>query len=453
MVSNLRRLAADHAALHSANLPPYYLLPPDDGRSSSDDLSHLTVLLTGPPGTPYSQGLWRLRLKMPDDYPNSPPKATFTTRIWHPNVEELTGAVCVDTLKRDWKPKLTLRDVLVTISCLLIYPNPDSALNSAAGSLLQEDYEAFSHQAKLMTSIHARIPSDLQASVTEATMRGEDAGSADQEKDDTRVAHPRKQRRIQNGTNRSADHAAQPPQDPPATDDMSDSGNDDPSKENDPSLSPSPVKLAPPSPRKNALGKRPLSVLSMPGPEDADADMMLVDSDSESESQVMNSEKNISANTAPAHPSASPRRKSPKLSSFTRGAHPLSSSRMRDDLLIYEDLPETSILAVSRRSSGNGKENCDAVGLALGLKDKRGHSATKAAGHGNTSLSAGYAQPLSASSSSSSASLYSSSSSTAAGSSTSSSSLKASKKSVAGARKVSSSAVAKVKPRIGVRRL
>lgn len=112
--SNLRRLAADHAALHHDNLPPYYLLPPDDGRfAAADDLSQLTVLLSGPTGTPYSQGLWRLHLKMPEDYPNSPPKATFRTRIWHPNVEELTGAVCVDTLKRDWESKLTLRDVLI----------------------------------------------------------------------------------------------------------------------------------------------------------------------------------------------------------------------------------------------------------------------------------------------------------------------------------------------------
>lgn len=114
-VSNLRRLATDHAALHGDKLPPYYLAPPDDGRfaAAADDLSQLNVLITGPPGTPYAEGLWRLHLKMPEDYPKSPPKATFRTKIWHPNVEENTGAVCVDTLKRDWKSTLTLRDVLV----------------------------------------------------------------------------------------------------------------------------------------------------------------------------------------------------------------------------------------------------------------------------------------------------------------------------------------------------
>lgn len=74
-----------------------------------DDLTELVVLLVGPEGTPYSQGIWKLALKIPEDYPKTPPKAYFKTRIWHPNVEENSGSVCVDTLKRDWTPTLTLR--------------------------------------------------------------------------------------------------------------------------------------------------------------------------------------------------------------------------------------------------------------------------------------------------------------------------------------------------------
>jgi ubiquitin-conjugating enzyme E2 S len=160
------------------SLPPNYLFPEPDsngaGSLAADDLTQLLILITGAEGTPYSQGLWRLHLKIPQDYPKNPPKATFKTRIYHPNVEESTGAVCLETLKRDWDPKLTLKDILVTISCLLIQPNPDSALNAAAGALIQEDYEAFSTQAKLMTSIHARIPTHLRKAVQEAKRRGED---------------------------------------------------------------------------------------------------------------------------------------------------------------------------------------------------------------------------------------------------------------------------------------
>ena len=112
--STLRRLAADHASLHTSDLPPHYLFSPSSSESSiPDDLTQLAILLTGPQGTPYSQGIWKLWLKIPEDYPKSPPKACFRTRIWHPNVEENTGSVCVDTLKKDWEPKLTLRDVLI----------------------------------------------------------------------------------------------------------------------------------------------------------------------------------------------------------------------------------------------------------------------------------------------------------------------------------------------------
>lgn len=111
---------------------------------------------------------------MPEDYPKNPPKATFRTKIYHPNVDEKTGAVCLETLKRDWDPKLTLKDILITISCLLIQPNPDSALNAGAGALIQEDYDAFSTQAKLMTRIHAPIPSSLLNAVQDAKRRGEE---------------------------------------------------------------------------------------------------------------------------------------------------------------------------------------------------------------------------------------------------------------------------------------
>lgn len=105
--------------LHS-ELPPCYLFPPSSTDSSIDDLTQLTVLITGPTGTPYSQGLWKLSLKIPESYPKAPPKANFRNQIYHPNVEENTGTVCLDTLKKDWQPKLTLRDILVVGSPLLL---------------------------------------------------------------------------------------------------------------------------------------------------------------------------------------------------------------------------------------------------------------------------------------------------------------------------------------------
>lgn len=89
-------------------------------------------------------------------------------------MDEATGAVCVETLKRDWTSTLKLRDVLVTISCLLIQPNPASALNEEAGKLANEDWAGFCRRAKLMTEIHAAVPSGLANDVKAAQMRGEE---------------------------------------------------------------------------------------------------------------------------------------------------------------------------------------------------------------------------------------------------------------------------------------
>ncbi|KAL3473317.1 ubiquitin-conjugating enzyme/RWD-like protein [Aspergillus californicus] len=401
MVSKLRRLIADHAALHE-ELPPNYLFPSEDAQG--DDMTQLTTLLAGPQGTPYANGLWRLHLKMPEDYPKSPPKATFKTRIWHPNVEEANGAVCVDTLKRDWKTTLTLKDVLITISCLLIYPNPDSALNSSAGALLQENYDAFSRQAKLMTSIHAAVPSGMRNEVMEAKLRGEEAGMAIPEQEESaRILSSRKGMRIQSLTmkKKPTRRDASTPQPPdlenlrpsePTERHYSDQGqqlisddeNDNPaceSKENDPSLSPSPVKLAPPlSPRKNAYGKRPLSVLTASAFIDADLFALeSVDSDmdtADGTGPVMTaSERNIAANTTTPtrdfqlperertrererERDLSPQRKSPKLSLLNRGIN-LGRIRERErestgtDLKIFED----PILDPHCLVSGDGKEN------------------------------------------------------------------------------------------------
>lgn len=80
----------------------------------------------------------------------------------------------METLKRDWSSTLKLRDVLVTISCLLIQPNPASALNEAAGKLASEDWDSFCRRAKLMTEIHAAIPSNIVDQVREAQSRGDE---------------------------------------------------------------------------------------------------------------------------------------------------------------------------------------------------------------------------------------------------------------------------------------
>lgn len=107
-------------------------------------------------GTPYAGGVFKVKLALGKDFPQTPPKAFFLTKIFHPNVAK-NGEICVNTLKKDWKPDLGVKHILLTVKCLLIFPNPESALNEEAGKLLLEHYNDYAQRAKMMTEIHALV--------------------------------------------------------------------------------------------------------------------------------------------------------------------------------------------------------------------------------------------------------------------------------------------------------
>ena len=66
------------------------------------------------------------------------------------------GAICVNTLKKDWTPETTFSHVLSVIRCLLIVPFPESSLNDEAGKLFMESYEEYAKRARLLADIHGR---------------------------------------------------------------------------------------------------------------------------------------------------------------------------------------------------------------------------------------------------------------------------------------------------------
>lgn len=121
---------------------------------NDEDVTSVQADIDGPSGTPYYGGSFRIRLVLGKNFPSSPPKGFFVTKIFHPNVGR-NGEICVNTLKKDWNQDLGIKHILLTIKCLLIVPNPESALNEEAGKMLLEQYDDYCKRAKMMTEIHA----------------------------------------------------------------------------------------------------------------------------------------------------------------------------------------------------------------------------------------------------------------------------------------------------------
>lgn len=120
-----------------------------------NSLSEIHAEIDGPIDTPFEGGTFRLKLVLGSDYPSAPPRGFFLTKIFHPNVAS-NGDICVNTLKRDWKPEVTLAHVFQIIRCLLIIPFPESSLNDEAGKMFMDSYDEYFKRAQLLTSVHAK---------------------------------------------------------------------------------------------------------------------------------------------------------------------------------------------------------------------------------------------------------------------------------------------------------
>ena len=123
---------------------------------NDEDPIDIQADIEGPEGTPYECGIFRVRLFIPNEFPQIAPKGFFVTKIFHPNVSE-KGEICVNTLKRDWNPKQwSLYNLFEVIKCLLIVPFPQSSLNEEAGKMFMDNYDEYFRVAKMLTDIHAK---------------------------------------------------------------------------------------------------------------------------------------------------------------------------------------------------------------------------------------------------------------------------------------------------------
>ncbi|AOA64948.1 Ubiquitin-conjugating enzyme subunit [Komagataella phaffii CBS 7435] len=123
-----------------------------------NDLSHLKGTFVGPPGTPYEGGLFKVDIQIPSNYPFKPPKVQFDSKIYHPNISSVTGAICLDILKNAWTPILTLKSTLISLQSLLQSPEPSDPQDAQVASVFLKDKREFDRTAKEWTFKYAPNP-------------------------------------------------------------------------------------------------------------------------------------------------------------------------------------------------------------------------------------------------------------------------------------------------------
>lgn len=116
------------------------------------------VLLDGPSDTPYEGGKFELNITIPPEYPHKPPGVNFATRIYHTNVSPQSGYICLDILKHQWSPALSIQKVILSVSSLMSEPNPDDPLHGEAARLYKTNRSEYNTIAKEWTKKHAMWP-------------------------------------------------------------------------------------------------------------------------------------------------------------------------------------------------------------------------------------------------------------------------------------------------------
>lgn len=122
----------------------------------ADSLTHLLGSIPGPQGTPYEGGVFKIDITLPDGYPFEPPKMQFATKVWHPNISSQNGAICLDILKDQWSPAMTLKTALLSVQALLSSPEPDDPQDAVVAKQYLKDYQTYVGTARYWTEAFAK---------------------------------------------------------------------------------------------------------------------------------------------------------------------------------------------------------------------------------------------------------------------------------------------------------
>jgi ubiquitin-conjugating enzyme E2 I len=143
------RLAEERKQWRKDHPYGFYARPRKNQNDGSLNLMVWDCGIPGKKGTPWEGGLYKVVLTFPADYPTNPPKCVFSPVIFHPNVYE-SGAIClsITNAHEEWKPAITVKQILLGIQELLDTPNCNSPANGPARTMYNSNRKLYEEKAK-----------------------------------------------------------------------------------------------------------------------------------------------------------------------------------------------------------------------------------------------------------------------------------------------------------------
>ena len=134
----------------------------------NDNIHHWIITMTGPKGSPYEGGLFRIKADFPEDYPNHGPELKFINKIYHLNVNftDDPGHICINSIN-SWRltgkvrdqPFYTMKQALFDIFSLFYKQGVDSAYDQNMAELYKKHKDQFDQEARRWTQLYASMAS------------------------------------------------------------------------------------------------------------------------------------------------------------------------------------------------------------------------------------------------------------------------------------------------------